>query len=206
MQLSRLRVVDRVYMLGLLRDLHERARRNGTVLENGFLLIFEQTSGRRFAVSEYGSTFYDEGLEVYFAIDLETGAYVPFRCHSGTGYLPKVSKEGDQLVDAFNTPALIPAEDPIRRWLAGSHGGGPLRIETREHMFRFSAVEILRTDQPQLLKLVEPDYSPLRWREPELALLGEHFDPEVLPYFVLFGKNVSPITSIGSGAGRRRQP
>jgi hypothetical protein len=191
--------------LNSLSSVHQAARARDEVGPDTFLLVGDSASERRIAITDFGTRYYEEGVPVYFAIEMATGAYVRFSWSRESGGVPQPLGEDRPLVSAFMNPNLIDSRDPIRMWLAAKDETVKVKLETRDQMRRFCAAEILRTDQPELFPLPEPDYSALRWKEAELALLGEHFDADVLPYFILFGKHFAPITAIGSGRGRRNR-
>lgn len=164
-------------LLSALEDAHRRhGSGDGSFCVTG-------VGGRRIAVAEYGSRFYDEGIPVYFAVDLRTGAFQDWHANGVEG------RSAPPLAQAF----LVPPWDPVRRWLSADPAGppAPVRIRTRGQLARFSAAAIARADHPELAA------------EPQLTLPGNLrrlFDdqpPESLPYKVLFGSQTLAPSHIG---------
>jgi len=190
-----------VFVDQVIREVVERIPRPERY--HGFHVI--DVRSRRFAAIEYGG-YYDGGAwDVWLLVDLGTGAFSRVSCFLGT---PKdganlVHEEDKRHLGGFDDSQLIPDDDPIRRWLAGN--ASPLPITTDDQLRRYSAVEIVRSDRPDICPCVELD-NVLMWKDPTLGPLVRNHDPDDLPYFVLFGKHVQPVDHLGSGQGRRRPP
>jgi hypothetical protein len=189
------------WLLRLIEDVcHQHA--TATPQPDNSAFVVATHGGRRFAVCEYGRGFYDEGVPVWLVVDLTTGVNMRI-----TDYQVRVHGYG--VITALAEPDRIPDSDPIRQWLAADPGDAAVMVELHsdDELERFSAVEIVRTDRPELL----PVGRPTSVGYPRLVRRGfsyhvdEDTPPQLLPYEVLFGRNAVPIQSIGSGRGRITQ-
>jgi hypothetical protein len=182
----------------LLREATAAIERNwrGPVGRKTFLLT--EVAGRRLAVIDYGTGFYDEGIPVYLIVCLDTGAYITLT--------PSIAKSASSwCLNAFFDPTAVPADDAVRRWLATGPASGPVRllIDTPDRLERYCAAEIVRTDQPERIAQATVDVAP------ELGLANAHYlrltqtrSAGDLPYSVVFGPAIYPVTEVGSGRGR----
>jgi hypothetical protein len=154
---------------------------------------------RRFAVLDFGSGFYDEGISCYVIVDLATGGYV-----RTTPAMIKVAAA--ECADALFDPELVPADDPVRRWLALDPAAAdltapvPVVLESFDQLARFCAAELVRTDQPELIVVPAPTAG-RNLEAPHRELLATRPAAE-LPYDIVFGPAIYRITWIGSGRGR----
>src|SRR5258708_3703256 len=96
--------------LDSLRSVHQTARPPEEVGPDDFLLVDDSASGRRIAIADYGTRFYEEGLPAYFAIDMATGAYVRFAWSRESGGVPNPLTDDRPLVSSFMDPRLIDSQ------------------------------------------------------------------------------------------------
>jgi hypothetical protein len=150
-------------------------------------------ASRRFAISEYGAGFYDEGVPVWLLVDLTTGVHLDIT-------RSEVRCSGYGVITSLAEPERIADDDPIRGWLAADPRGAVVEVKLRtdDELERFCAVEIVRTDQPELL----PQARPVFLRRSTLWAFNADMPADSLPYAVLHGTDAVPIHSIGSGRGR----
>lgn len=149
---------------------------------------------RRVAVAEYGSGFYDEGVRVYLAVDLRSGAYAHWHENGVEG------RSRPPLALA----RLVPRWDPVRRWLGADPAAGPVTvsIRTRGQLARYSAAAIVRADRPALAAAPLLRASPLlALTSPRSRRLIRSHPAGALPYRVLFGRQTQAPTRIGAPGG-----
>lgn len=187
-------------VMRLIEDVCHRHPAAASGSDSGFVVATH--GGRRFAVCEYGSVFYNEGVPVWLLVDLTTGVHMRI---TGSAVLV----QGYGVITALTEPDRVPGSDPVRRWLAADPGSAAVMVEldSDDELERFCAIEIVRTDRPELLPVGRPEFV----GHAGLASLGSSYDvsedtpPQLLPYEVLFGDDAVPIRSIGSGRGRIAQ-
>jgi hypothetical protein len=104
----------------------------------------------------------------------------------------------------------VPDDDPVRRWLAVDPAAGPAPVEisTVDQFQRYSAAEILRTDDPTRAAVPQLRFTPrLALESPRHAGLPHRgLHPDLLPYYVLWGDAFDAQGLIGRGADRADIP
>jgi outer membrane protein assembly factor BamB len=183
-----LRRLGRSFLRGLERE--HRADGGG---DGSFRVV--PMGQRRIAVAEYGSRFYDEGVPVYFGVDLHTGAFQHWHANAVE------SRSWPPLSMGF----LVAPWDPVRRWLTAGPRSAPttVGIRSRGQLARWSAAEIVRRELPGLAASARLKASPLlALTSPRSRrLIGDHA-AQALPYLVLFGSQTTAPTHIGTDQAR----
>ncbi|MGT2532118.1 hypothetical protein ACU4GG_37465 [Streptomyces nojiriensis] len=149
--------------------------------------------GRRIALTEYGARWYDEGVDVYMLVDLETGAVIRATDYQVTAHWPENLR-------AFFTPDLIPADDPVRAWPAGSVPGsrdpGELVPVRPDQVERAAAVVLVARHRPDLagpVRLRLPERLPHSSAYPYADRAAAQPNPELLPGTLLFGDGPADV-------------
>jgi hypothetical protein len=127
-------------LLGDLRVGHPKATGHGRDTQFQILTV----AGRRYAVGEYGAHFYEEGIEVFMAVELSAGGVAHFTIHTAW------AMRHPRAIDVFFDPELAPEADPARTVdaTAAEANRGELEPDERE---RFAPLELVRADHPELI-------------------------------------------------------